>query len=110
MIFADYHNVVTNIIRKIKIEENSYKKNLLQKDKETIMLEYLELYIYSRLNFFFQYILIEGRKDNYLFTIEELQKVLSIKNFLSYIKEHYFKSETYHDRLSNADLIDYFKK
>ncbi len=110
MIFADYYNIVTDIIKKIKMEETKFKENLLQSNKQTIILEYLELYIYSRLNFFFQYILSEGRKENYLFNIEELQKILSINNFLSYIKGHYYKGETYQDRLSNMDLINYFKE
>ncbi len=110
MVFADYYNIVTDIIKKIKTEENDFKKNLLSKSKKEIMVEYLELYIYTRLHFFFQYIIAQARDENYIFTIEQLQQVLSIDNFLSYIKNRYFRGETFQDRLSNTDLIEYFKK
>lgn len=109
MIFADFYNLLEKIRKNLKNETETFKKELYNMSKENIMLEYVELFIYSRLKIFFQYVGDEARNDNYLFSIEELEKISQVDNFLSIIKENYYKGGLYEDKLTNRDLQNYLK-
>lgn len=109
MKFADFYNLLEETRKKIKKEKQVFENELLNMEKKEIILEFLEIYIYNRLNIFFQYVEKQARNDDYLFNIEEMKKISQIDNFLSFIKKNYFKGEIYQDNLSNNDLQKYFK-
>lgn len=109
MIFSDFYNILVEIQDKLKAETENFKKELLLINKEEIILEYLELYIYNRLKIFFKYVENEARKDNYLFDLNEMKKISTTNNFLSIIKRNYFKGDIFKDKLTNKDLQRYFK-
>ena len=106
-----YYDLISKIENKILSERDDYKKSLLQQSKETIMFSFVELFIYSRLKFFFEFLkqeVVYNQKK--YFSIEELEKIYSLDNILLPIMRKYYASNVYEDGLTNISLINYFKE
>lgn len=109
MNFSEYIKHVNLVQSKIEQEKKQFEKNLLEKSKEEIILSYLELYIYSKLFFFFKYIEYKAKENQYILSIEYLKNINGLQNVMEYVKNQYFYGKTYEDRLTNEKLITYFK-
>ena len=106
-----YYDLISKIENKILSERDDYKKSLLQQSKETIMFSFVELFIYSRLKFFFEFLKQEVvYKQKKYFSIEELEKIYSLDNILLLIMRKYYASNVYEDGLTYMSLINYFKE
>lgn len=113
MEFAEFYTSIKTILGKLEQEESRFKSEIIKHKKENIILHYLELYIYSKLKFYFNYLEIEARQDNYILTKTELNNTIEILNtkqgLMEYIKSKYFQGETYKDRLTNNCITTYLK-
>lgn len=110
MDFNENKNYILKIEEKLNKEKKQFYENLLKEDKEKIILFYLEQYIYSRLLFFFHYLqekIILENQD--ILETKDLKNIMELENIMEYVKLNYFKGATFQDRLSNANLISYFK-
>lgn len=103
--------LLTQLKEKIKEEEKEFKTELLKKEKETIIFSFVELYIYNRLRLFIDFLKNELIYNNRsYFSIEELERFLTLQDIGLLIERQYYTEEIYEDKLTNNDLITYFKK
>ena len=109
MEFKDFYNALSKVTLKLQEEKDNFITKLKRQKKEQIILEYLELFIYTRLKLYFKFIEQQARQDIYLLSIDNLNNILQLPNLMQFVKHKYFSNKVYECNLENKDLTQYFK-